>query len=409
LHAPQAIDVEGFAGGLTLGIVQAGFQLVGKRELPGGFGIRSCETNRHLLGYHWDSQVGPDTAWKPRDVSLVFGNPPCSGFSLMSARGFRGIDSRINSCMWALMGFASKCNPDVIIMESVQQAYTQGRPLMQKLRDFVESSTGRTYHISHVLHNSLCVGGSSVRRRYFLVLHRDDRFGVEPMELCAFPTVRDVIGDLEEQPLRIDPHPYVAEPSWWAAKLRSPFGDVDGHIARYTPNVQRGLALLDGVDWLPGENMTTVTKRYHTKYGTFPKGWEHLEEKVIDKEFHFGFHQLNRWSYDRHARVVTGGAMDLVLHPTLPRPLTMREVMRIMGFPDDWRVEPIIHESGVTALWGKGVTVHAGRWIGTWANALLEGRPGFDRGTEVGLNERLIDHTHVHPHAYDRVLQPLAR
>jgi hypothetical protein len=75
-----AIDALGFAGGMTLGIVQSGFKLVGKRELPGGFGVPNCLANRHLLGTDWDVEVGPAEEWTPvRDAELLFGNPPCSG------------------------------------------------------------------------------------------------------------------------------------------------------------------------------------------------------------------------------------------------------------------------------------------------------------------------------------------
>lgn len=76
----RALDVMGFAGGFTLGVVQAGFKLVGKRELPGGFGVANCEANRHLLGNDWRTEVGPSEEWTTvRDVQLLFGNPPCSG------------------------------------------------------------------------------------------------------------------------------------------------------------------------------------------------------------------------------------------------------------------------------------------------------------------------------------------
>src|ERR1035437_767860 len=53
----DAIDCQGFAGGFTLGAVQAGFRLVGKREHPGAFGVASCEANRHLLGNDWQTEV----------------------------------------------------------------------------------------------------------------------------------------------------------------------------------------------------------------------------------------------------------------------------------------------------------------------------------------------------------------
>jgi len=35
----RAVDCQGFAGGFTLGMVQAGFHLVGKREMKAGFGV----------------------------------------------------------------------------------------------------------------------------------------------------------------------------------------------------------------------------------------------------------------------------------------------------------------------------------------------------------------------------------
>jgi len=75
----RAVDVLGFAGGFTLGTVQAGFELVGKRELPGGFGVDNCLANRHLLGHNWDVQVGTPESWEVMpEAELVFGNPPCS-------------------------------------------------------------------------------------------------------------------------------------------------------------------------------------------------------------------------------------------------------------------------------------------------------------------------------------------
>jgi hypothetical protein len=74
----RAIDCLGFAGGFTLGIVQSGFTLVGKREMKGGFGVANCEVNRHLLGYDWKSQAVDPANWEVTPAEVVFGNPPCS-------------------------------------------------------------------------------------------------------------------------------------------------------------------------------------------------------------------------------------------------------------------------------------------------------------------------------------------
>jgi hypothetical protein len=74
------VDCMCFAGGFTLGAVQAGFELAGKCEMKGGFGAPNCEANRHLLGQDWKLQVGDPSTWEHPggEVVLVTGNPPCS-------------------------------------------------------------------------------------------------------------------------------------------------------------------------------------------------------------------------------------------------------------------------------------------------------------------------------------------
>jgi hypothetical protein len=75
----KAIDCLGFAGGFTMGMAQAGFELIAKREHRGGFGVANCEANRHLLPGPWKAQASPADQWEVMpDASVVFGNPPCS-------------------------------------------------------------------------------------------------------------------------------------------------------------------------------------------------------------------------------------------------------------------------------------------------------------------------------------------
>ena len=391
------IDVEGFAGGFTLGATQAGLTLVGKRELPGGFGVASCEANRRLLGDQWESQVSTWEEWEPVEAEVVIGNPPCSGFSLMSSRSFRGPDSKINSCMWAFAAYVARVQPQVAIFESVQQAYTGGRTLMQDLRTHVEQLTGDRWDLYHVLHNAICVGGCAVRRRYFFVISRVP-FGVEKLDVLRQPTLRDAIGDLEDLKLQWEPQPHMRlEPAWWAKPLWDK--TVDGHWGYTTPNMQRGLDIID--TWREGEIMSEVAERYWNKHGRMPPSWDNVPlEKIRNNSWHMGFHQLTRWYYDRPARVTTGAACQLVLHPTQDRCLTNREVMRIQGFPDTWRVADLPRGQKTEVLWGKGIAVQCGRWIATWARESIEGWPGQDSGREIGEREFVIQHTHAHRNAY---------
>ena len=99
------------------------------------------------------------------------------------------------------------------------------------------------------------------------------------------------------------------------------------------------------------------------------------------------------------ARVITGGAVHLVVHPTLPRTLTHREAARIQGFPDAWKIWPVRNAADLGPGWGKGVPVHAGRWIAHWARESLLGRPGSSSGVDDSdgyERERHVQLTHTY-------------
>lgn len=389
---PRAVDAQGFAGGFTLGMVQAGFELVGKREMPGGFGVGNCEANRHLLGQNWQTQVSDWEEWEPKDVQVVFGNPPCSGFSLLSHKDFRGEESKVNACMWAMAGYASKIAPEILIFESVQQAFKGGRGLMQRLRDKLEENTGHKYELIHVLHNNASIGGSAIRKRYFFVASRIP-FGVEFPTLKAIPTLEESIGDLEGLAQTWSPQPYRNQPSWWAKSRRTSSGVVDGHIGRNTPLANRAYDLIKGVEWKAGEVMPDVARKHWETLGYLPESWASTAAKLVTTDFKMGFYTMMRWDGDRPARVITGGGVDLVLHYKEDRLLTHREVARIQGFPDDWMIEPLKSQSGLQLTWGKGIPVDCGKWIGGWIKNSLDGSPGSIQGELIGDRERLIDGT----------------
>lgn len=389
----RAIDCQGFAGGFTLGMVQAGFTLVGKREMKGGFGVANCEVNRALLGSGWRSEAVDPTQWSVVDADVVFGNPPCSGFSVMSAKEFRGADSKINHCMWAFTEYAARVRPQIAVFESVQNAYTSegGHALMRALRADLEARTGLSYDLYHVRHNAVAVGGAAIRRRYFW-LATQIPFGVERTRVRA-PVLNEVIGDLANLAPTWQAQPYRMPASWWSDSRRSASGSVDGHSGLSNPLTRRMSDLMSGVAWDPGMCIADVAKRYWETHGRLPDSWKHVEEKIVKNDFFMGFTTPVRWRGDAYGRVVTGGGLHNIVHPTLDRTVTHREVARILGFPDDWRILPLRGVSGLNMTWGKGITVDCGRWVGGWIKHALDGEPGSYVGKPVGEREFDIDCT----------------
>jgi DNA (cytosine-5)-methyltransferase 1 len=387
-------DCLGFAGGFTLGMVQAGFELVGKREMPGGFGLANCEANRALLGDRWHAEVGPAETWSRVDADVVSGNPPCSGFSVMTAKGSRGVDAKVNACMHSFSNYVAAVRPQIAIMESVPQAQKMGIELMRQLRANIEERTGLKYQLYHVMQNALDLGGAAFRPRYFWVVSQVP-FGVEYPTVHP-PTLRDVIGDFEGLEPTWELQPYRRPPSWWSKPARSDTGVVDGNIGIVSPYTRRCMELLEAVDgdWRDREHVGLVLKRYYEKHGDVPPSWAQWEAILLRKNFILGFTTMSRWPADRPARVITGAALGCVLHPWLPRTITHREAARIMGFPDDWRILPLRGTSGLAQTHGKGITVQCGKWIGEWARRALDGTPGALTGEEIGEREFFITAPH---------------
>lgn len=392
----RAVDVLGFAGGFTLGVVRAGFTLVGKRELKGGFGVANCEANRGLLGDAWTAEATAAEAWSvPQGgADLVFGNPPCSGFSVLSAKEFRGVGSKIEHCMWSFVRYAARVDPKIVIFESVQQAYTQGRTLMSDLLAELKKLTGDdSWTLTHVLHNNYSVGGVSMRPRYFWVASRVP-FGTDDPVPLKLPTLWDAIGDLSTLSDKVTPQMYLTDASWYGSRYRSVTGEVDGHVSLKNPNTRRTRDLLETTYWPAGDDLQRVLRRYYEANGELPASFKHVEAKLVAKDFFSGFNTPVRWHADRAARVITGAGLINTIHPYLNRTATHREVARIMGFPDDWLIEPFYNGPGATMTWGKGISVPCGEWIARCARRALEGEPGTNVGRELEDGSRVVDVTH---------------
>lgn len=410
------VEAIGFGGAFALGATQAGMHMAGKVERPDAFGVSNALSNRHLLGEDWELQIdreGDGTGWDDIDAEVVLGNPPCSGFSLLTkTEGFRGVDSPINKHMWALVRYAARVVPEIVMFESVQGAYHQGIDLMHALHEELENATGKRWYVTHVLHNNLSLGGCALRRRYFFVMSRIP-FGVERMDLRYIPTADDALHDLEPLADTWLPQPYRRPPTRWSAQLRSPDGLVDGHALVPTPQWLRAKWVAENLGgWPEGVPLEDLCREHYAKFGclpgdpTFPRedpriGYQYMvkdiendgemisrEQHLVRREFSMGPTQLNRWRANRHAYVITGGALTEYVHPHVLRTFTHREAARIQGFPDAWRILPQKWDAKLQAVWGKGVPVHSGKWVAHWAMQSILGNPGSEIGD-----------LHLHPDA----------
>ena len=394
----RVIDVHGFAGGFSCGATLAGFTLVGKRESRANFGTALLEANRAFLGDQWEAQASDPEDWFPVPAEGIIATPPCSAFSSMTAgnKKMHGMDSEINNCMRDVMNFAVKVKPKFVAMESVAQAYTKGLPLMRELATTMREGTGINYHVTHVVQNNWSVGGCSKRKRYFLVL-TEFPFGVERFDLKWLPTLGDALTDLQNMPLTWDDQVIPNPPTWWSGHLRTPDNVVDGHIPPVNAYGKRvadlsGPQAEHGVDWKSGESEAAVLKRYYETHGKLPDSWYYATAKgtttradqLIARNFDAGgFSKPRHWPWDQPARVVNGAGSYMIWHPE-GRFATHREVARIMGFPDSWKIKGANHRNDLHSYWGKGTSVAPARWLMDWMRESMNGNPGSVVGEPVG-------------------------
>lgn len=401
----RVVDCQGLAGSFTLGCVQEGFELVGVRGLPGGFGIANLEGNRQLLGVRWESEIGQREEWTPvRDVELVAGNPPCSGFSgLNTSKGAmtRGPNSKINDCMWAFAHYTARCRPQVAIFESVQAAGKEkgrgGRELMRDLWRYVRDETGIGYQLTHVFMSGASVGAAQYRHRYFWVISQVP-FGVDLPDLKYVATYRDAIGDLIGLENMWDPQDIRAKATRWSKDKHDYTGQVDGHVWPTNAFADRVTFLIRW--WQPGMTLKDAVNAAHDAGVKRPAGWPVTSwDQLLDpKKFSINGHVRVRW--DKPGYVVTGAGGISFIHPEEPRCLSLRECARLMGFPDAWTWRTP-RSLGQGFMWvGKEIPVESGAWIASWARDSIDGAPGSITGEPGITGERIINVTN----AYKEVL-----
>lgn len=212
---PVAIDLFAGAGGLSLGLTQAGFDVraavdndpVAVATYRNNIGGHiTCESIENVTAEALLDRAG----LAPGDCTLMTGGPPCQGFSLQR-RGPRE-DVR-NRLVLQFIRMAEEIRPRFFLMENV------GALLSKNGRLFLEEFSARAAGMGYALHvellNASDFGVPQHRRRALLVGERLEngpaRFRFPEPHTALHPsTVREALADLPSPPADGSPHETVA-------------------------------------------------------------------------------------------------------------------------------------------------------------------------------------------------------
>lgn len=208
-----AIDLFSGAGGLTLGLKQAHFTVVGAIELNSVAAETYLENHDDVRLWEQDIRtVDPyemmaELKLRPGELSLLAGCPPCQGFSTLRTKLRSGsVPDDRNDLVFEMARFARELMPRAVMLENVPNLAKDSRMalLIQELRDL-------GYHVGEDSVRVLDAADYGVpqrRRRMIMLAGRDGPLSFAP-PANERRTVAWAIGGLALPGTGIDPlHDY---------------------------------------------------------------------------------------------------------------------------------------------------------------------------------------------------------
>jgi DNA (cytosine-5)-methyltransferase 1 len=333
---PTAIDLFAGAGGLSLGLRDAGFTVLAGADSD-EIAAETHHGNVGGLSYVGDLSepdefIGRLRAWGIATVDLVAGGVPCQPFSragrskirsLVEAQARSAMDSRVD--LWrSFIRIVEVVQPRSVLLENVPDlAQWNDGAVLVGFRESLRSLGYETH--ARILH-AYQHGVPQHRSRLFIVaLRPGSQFDWPSPHADSTPTLRDAIGDLPEVGAgqREERLPYDGPQSHLQVRLRRRVTPADAsfvydHITREVrPDDARAFDLLpEGATY---KDVPEDLRRYRSDIFT-------------DKYKRLAWGELSRTIT---AHIAKDGYW--YIHPGQSRTLSVREAARIQTFPDWFR------------------------------------------------------------------------
>lgn len=205
-HTLKAVDLFCGAGGLTEGLRQAGYRVIGAVDID-PFACRTYRLNHRRVKV-WQIDIsrlsGPAImkalALRPGELDLLAACPPCQGFSAMRTRNgsHRNRDPR-NDLIHEVLRITRSTKPKSIMLENVP-----GLALSRRYRNFRKGLESLGYHVKWDILNTVDFAVPQ-RRRWLVLLASRASHPEFPARVSYHRTVRQSIGKLAPPSRSRDP------------------------------------------------------------------------------------------------------------------------------------------------------------------------------------------------------------
>lgn len=320
-----AIDLFCGAGGLTVGLQKAGFNVLAGIELN-KVAVETYRMNHkdHVL-YDKDirnlspKDILDDLGLKKGELDLLAGCPPCQGFSTHRTRN-KGVsvDDTRNDLVFEFLKFVEEMLPKTIMMENVPGLFKDQRMIEVKERLSELGYKFDSHSIS--VRNAADYGVPQRRKRMIMMASRLGSID-EPKKFDGVKKVRDVIGDLPDVGKSGDPlHDWESIRSEKVKKIISLVPKNGGSRSD-----------------IPEEYWLDCHKRN-------PRGYKDV---------------YGRMAWDDVAPTITGGCHNpskgRFIHPEKDRAITLREAALLQTFPVDYKFSTMGGKDAIALMIGNAL------------------------------------------------------
>lgn len=334
---PTVIDLFSGAGGLSLGLERAGFDvLVGADSDE--WAVRTHHAN--LGGLSWCGDLSDPTdllttlgVWGVDSVDVVVGGVPCQPFSRAGGARIRHLvatgeraDHDARADLWSsFVRVVEHLRPAAVLVENVPDLprWNDGEVLL----GLYASLQSLGYRVEARILDGFRYGVPQHRQRLILMALDGNRQPVWPEPQDTFVSLRDAIGDLPPIPraqrcerLRYDPR-----------RISSAFQEL---MRRDVPPEDR-LWVYEHIcrDVRPDDMEAYRLLKEGETYADLPERLQRYRADVFsDKYKRLAWHELCR---SITAHIAKDGYW--YIHPEQHRTLSVREAARVQSFPDDFR------------------------------------------------------------------------
>jgi DNA (cytosine-5)-methyltransferase 1 len=314
------VDLFSGAGGMSLGAEWAGVSVKLAVELHYAAFETYAYNHPECITLRLDAKSLQDLRWphSPDDL-IVFGGPPCQGFSTSNQRT-RGQSNDNNWLYQAFITFVKQVQPAWVIFENVRGILeTESGVFAEKVETDLQKLG---YDTQPGVLNAAEFGVPQVRSRFFIIARRDGKapgLPSAPSNISRI-SVDDAIADLPTLQVgaSIDVVPYrCSASSDYAKTMRNGLETCTGHLV--------------------SRNADYVVDRYPL----IPQGgnWESIPEAMMANykdrsRCHTGIYR--RLRPDEPSVVIGNYRKNMLIHPHEHRGLSVREAARLQSFPDSF-------------------------------------------------------------------------